>query len=391
MIVAGRSTATLLLGAVLTARAIACPFCGAVGESLSQLRDRSACVAVGEAETEAGRDAAGFVTQSFVIHQFITPSEAGRIVGEACGRAGGIITARVAAPVEGTAILFASRGVAVASLDWSAIAADEAVIGHVVAAPSTRAPAADRLAWFAARLEHPQPRIAEDAFVEFGLAPFPAVRAAAGALDAGKLRRWVGEPGIDPRRRGFYGLALGVVTATATDAAERGAGLAALRAEIARPADDFRAGFDGLLAGLLVAAGNDGLDFIEQRGLLASTARPGDQRHLLSALRFARESLPETVSPIRIAAATTLLLASPAVAAEATIDLARYRAWDAVDAVAMLWDAAGRDDPLVRRAVAGYLTACPLPSAAAHLASIGQRDPARLDAAIEASRLPAAR
>lgn len=393
-VVTALAMAALIVGG-LAVPAVACPFCGAVGESLSQRRDRSTCVAVGEAEDKAGRDAVGLVRQGFILHQFLEQggprNAAGPVGGEACGRAGDIVTARVAAPVAGTAILFASRGAGVALLEWSAIAADEAVIGHVVAAPSTRAPAAERLAWFAGRLEHPEPRIAEDAFVEFGLAPFEAVRSVAGSLDAEKLRRWVGEPGIDPRRRGFYGLALGVVTAAATDAAVRAAGLAALRTEIEKPANDFRAGFDGLLAGLLVAEGDDGLTFIEQRGLLAPTARPGDQRHLLAALRFARESLPDTISPRQIAAATAKLLASPVVAAEATIDLARYRAWDAVDAVAALWDTAGQDDSLVQRAVAGYLTACPLPAARAHLAGIRQRDPRRLDAAIDAARLPSAR
>jgi hypothetical protein len=46
------------------------------------------------------------------------------------------------------------------------------------------------------------------------------------------------------------------------------------------------------------------------------------------------------------------------------------QAWEGVAEVAALWDRLGRDDPLVRRAVAGYLTACPLASAKRHAAAV---------------------
>jgi hypothetical protein len=219
------------------------------------------------------------------------------------------------------------------------------------------------------------------------------VRAAAGGFDAARLRAWVREPGIDPARRGFYGLALGLVAATTNDAETRRVAIETLRDAAAAPADDFRAGFDGILGGLLVADGEAGLDWIEGRGLLdaaAARARPLDQKHLLAALRFAWECLAGTVPRPRIVAATRALVPSPVVAADAAIDLARYEAWDAADDVAALWDGLGRDDPLVRRAVAGYLAACPTPAGRWHLEAIRARDPERLAAALAASALPPA-
>mgnify|MGYP003337121647 FL=1 len=253
------------------------------------------------------------------------------------------------------------------------------------------APEAERLRWFARRLEHPEAAIAADAFTEFGLAPFEAVRAAADAFDPQLLRGWVREPAIDQRRRGFYGLALGLVASRSDDPGEARACRDALRQAIELPADDFRAGFDGLLAGLLVAEGPHGLDWLEGRGLFGRAARPVDQRHLLSALRFAWESLADTIPRHRIEAATAKLLSSPVVAADAAIDLARYRSWEAVDDVARLWDELGADDPLVRRAVAGYLSACPQPAAREQLDRIRRTSPVLLEQAIEAATLPAAR
>jgi len=370
----------LLMTIVAALPAAACPFCGDVGEALAERRDRAACVAIGDAEGTAARGPDGLPVQAFRIVQVLAgalPVSAGIDAS---------VTARVSGPVVGTALLFADT-----SAGWFAMAADETLIGHVVAVPASDAPAVQRLRWFAARLEHPHPAIAGDAFTEFGRAPYEAVRATSDAFDGRALGGWIADPAVDQRRRGFYGLALGLVAATTPDATERAAARAALLDAITAPADDFRAGFDGLLGGLLVADGPAGLDTIERLGLLAATARPVDQRHVLAALRFAWEELDDSLPRATVAAATARLLAAPVVAADATVDLARYGHWAAVDDVATLWDGLGDDDPLVRRAVAGYLVACPLPTAQAHLDAIRRRDARRLDEARAAAALPLGR
>lgn len=355
----------------------ACPFCGVVGESLAMRRDAADVVAIGTAQGAAAPGRDGFLIQPFTIAQVLR------------GDAPADARARVDGPVIGTALLFGTS--AKDETRWVTIAANEAVLGYAVAAPATSLPASERLHWFAGRLEHPEPAIAIDAFTEFGLAPFEAVRAAADAFDPGSLATWVAEPGIDARRRGFYGLAAGIVAADSGNEVVRRQLCDALHAAIAAPADDFRAGYDGLLAGLLVAEGTAALDAFAEAGLFDGSARPVDQRHLLAALRFAGESLGDELPRERVAEATARLLASSAVAADAAIDCARYGFWEAVDAVAGLWETLGRDDPLVRRAVAGYLAACPLPAASAHLERLRATDPARLDAALEAARSPFAR
>lgn len=377
------------MAASATTPASACPFCGAVGQSLAQRRDTAAAVAVAEAEGTAAADLSGFLEQRFRIDQVLRDTGHAAVAGET-------VPARVAGPIAGTAVLFGTVRAAApeatdAGLSWSAVAADESLLGYVAAAPASDLAAGERLRWFAARLEHRDPAIAADAFTEFGLAPFTAVRAGASALDPARLRAWVSEPGIDARRRGLYGLLLGVAAATSRDAAESRDCRDALHRAVEAPADDFRAGFDGVLAGVLVAEGERGLDFLTQRGLFGPDARALDQRHLLAALRFAAESLTDTIPRPRIVNATAALLASPAVAADATVDLARYRAWDSVTDVARLWDSLGAEDPLVRRAVAGYLSACPLPAAHQELERIGRQNPAMLKQALDAVALPAAR
>ncbi|MCE9631751.1 MAG: hypothetical protein K8S94_13685 [Planctomycetia bacterium] len=360
------------------AATFACPFCGVVGRSLAERRDTADMVAVGESAASAARDPDGLLVQRFTMAVVL------RGAGDP---AAGMLPARVPSAIEGTALLFGTRHDATVS--WEAIAADEALIGHVAAAPAVEEPAASRLRWFASRLEHPNPAIAADAFTEFGLAPFAAVREAADALDPVRLAAWVREPNLDQSRRGFFGLALGIVADRTADAAVRRRCLDALHAAVVAPANDLRAGFDGILAGVLVAEGGAGLERLRSRGLFAADTRPGDARHALAALRFAWESLAERVPRQLVATATADLLVNPAVAADCAIDLARYGRWEDCDRVAMLWDSLGADDPLVRRAVAGYLAACPLTAARGHRDRLAATSPEQWRAALAAAAVPA--
>ena len=368
------SFGALLVGS-LAAAAAACPFCDVVGRPLAERRDAAAVVAVGEA-TGAARDEPGGVRQAFVVQSVIRGG----------GPADETVMARVAGPVTGTALLFGDE-----AGRFEAVAADETLLGYVAAAPRAAAESAERLAWFARWLEHPDRSIAADAFMEFGLAEFGAVVAAAGSLDPAKLRAWVAEPAIDQRRRGFYGLALGIVAWRAEEAGDDAgatACLAALERALLAEGTDLRAGYDGLLGGLLVARGQAALDWLRDHGLLAAETRAGDARHTLAALRFAWEYLAAQVPRHRVAAAAAELLANPAVAADTAVDLARWQHWASLADVAALWDRLGTDDPLVRRAVAGYLAACPLEPAKRRAAAIAAADPAAWAAAIQAAALP---
>lgn len=355
--------------------AFGCPFCGVVEPSLAARRDAADVVAAGESAGLATTDAAGRTRQPFTPHAVIrgTPPT------------GGPVQARVPAAVEGSAVLFGRR--ADSGLEWEASVADETVIAHVAEAPPVTEPAADRLRWFLPRLDHPSATIADDAFAEFGTAPFEAVRDVADAFDADALIAHLANPAGDQRRRGFYGLALGLAAVASDDPARRERCHAALRAAVKEPADDRRAGFDGILGGVLVAEGPAGLVWLRDRGLFTADTRPGDARHALAAARFAWESLGDSLPRDDVAAAVARLLDNPAVAAECIVDLSRYRRWDDLSRVAALWHSRGRDDPLIRRAVAGYLVACPLPAARDRRTRLAADDPAGWQAAEAAARM----
>jgi hypothetical protein len=358
--------------------AVACPFCGPVGRSLAERRDAADSVLVADAAGDATRAADGLLVQ---------PLAPLAVLRGAADVPAAALECRVGEPIMGTGILFGSRDPD--GLRWEAIAADEALIAHVAAAPAVEDPAAQRLRWFAGRLEHANPAIAADAFTEFGLAPFAVVREVADAFDPDQLRAWLADPGVDRRRRGFYALALGVATAATERPSDRSAGIAALHAAVEEAGDDLRAGYDGILAGVLAAETEAGLAYLRGRGLFATDTRPGDAKHALAALRFAWECLADSIPRDSVAGATAGLLDNPAVAADAAVDLARYERWGEVDRVAALWKSLGRDDPLVRRAVAGYLEACPLPAARVHRETLAAADSEAWAAARAAAAGPA--
>lgn len=374
MAVIGVAVAWLLMAHA----AVACPFCGPVGRSLADRRDAADAVLVGDAAGDATRGADGLLVQPMAPLTVLR------------GRAdipAGVVECRVGEPITGTGILFGSRDRD--GLRWEAIAADETLIAHVAAAPAVEEPSARRLRWYATRLEHANPAIAADAFTEFGLAPFPAVREVADAFDANQLQTWLADARVDRRRRGFYAVALGLATSATARPADRSAGITALHAAVEETGDDLRAGYDGILAGVLVAEAEAGLEYLQGQRLFTNDTRPGDAKHALAALRFAWECLADSIPRDRVAEATVGLLDNPAVAADAAVDLARYERWSEVERVAALWQSLGRDDPLVRRAVAGYLEACPLPVAASHRERLAASDPEAWAAARAAAAGPA--
>lgn len=347
-----------LVAIVLTGSAAACPFCTALTPTLAQRRENAAVVAIGEClETAGGR-------ATFRLHGIIKGSQSlDAKVGEQ------LQFALDAQPKPGSlAILFADgeKG----ELSWSCEVANELALGYFVKAPSLREPAAERLKYFVRYLEHADPLAAEDAFNEFGHAPYDAVQQVAQHIDPAQLRHWLADPLVRGERKGFYGLALGL----AGRQQDRPRNETFLKQQIERPADDFRAGFDGILAGYLVLAGEPALALIEQRYFVEPQARVGDVRHAMAALRFYQEFGRE-IPTARLSRALEHLLNRPEFASEAIVDLARWQDWDAVERIAKLYTVAPPPPAATRRAVVGYLLACPTPAGGSALAHLRRQDP----------------
>jgi hypothetical protein len=258
---------------------------------------------------------------------------------------------------------------------WHAVIVDEASYAYFARAPSLKIPTAERLRYFARYLEHANPLVAEDAYLEFGHAPFDEVARAADVLPAAKMRAWLVDQRVPQARKGFYGLAI----ALCATSDEKRTVADFLRRLILEPDDDFRGGFDGILGGYLLLSSAGGLELVESRYLANPRAADGDVRHALTALRFYRE-YGHDIPTERLSQALAKLIVRNEFAEAAVTDLARWKAWDVLDQVVRVYRREGSTAG-ARRAVVGYLLTCPEANAREALADLRRRDPQGVAAA----------
>ena len=207
-------------------------------------------------------------------------------------------------------------------------------------------------------------------------ATFDEVASVADVLPLTRMPDWLTDPKVPPERKGFYGLALGL----ARDPGSRRAGAEVLRQLILAPEDDFRAGFDGIIGGYLLLAGREGLELVETHYLANRRAADGDVRHAMAALRFYHE-YGRDIPTARLQSALRTVLARPEFAAAAVTDLARWQDWSALARIVALYVKPGYADPTIRRAIVGYLLACPERQAREALARLRLVDPQGVAAA----------
>ena len=348
-----------------SAIAAACPFCSAIEPSWSERREAAEIVALAEPSS----DAAG----RFELRQVWKGADrlAGRrtidLPKEVAITRGLVLLSAAARPG-------ADEGAAVEALDWRAVPVDEASLAYFARVPAERGGAAARLAFCGGYLEHHDSAVAEDAYREFGRADFDQVATAAAGVPSAKLRQWIDDSSVPDQRKGLYGMLLGLA------ADERETNLRFLRERVERPASDFRAGFDGLVGGYLLAGGEPALADLERLFLTNADSASGDVRHVMTALRFYAE-YGRAIPHERIAAAMRSLVDREECAAAAIVDLARWSDWSVVDRVAALFERLDDRDPAIDRAVVGYLTHCPRAEAAAALERLRANHAKRVAAA----------
>jgi hypothetical protein len=355
---------TLLIACSFARTAAACPFCTTVAPSLAQERETADVVALAEvtdATTKPPR---------FRLHRVTKGAEL--LVDRESIAAGTGTDFKQGELV----LLFGSRHDG--ALHWSTTVVNETSAAYFFRAPSMRAPEIDRLKYFSEFLEHPDSTIAEDAYREFGHARFDVVAKVVNRLPNDRVREWLTSDRVPQTRKGLYGLVLGLVSGES----ERRANADFLKKLILSDESDFRAGFDGVLGGYLLLTGNDGLKLIETRFLANPKAAVGDVRHAMTALRFYHEYGRE-ISAERLRAALAKVLARPEFAEAAITDLSRWQAWEFCDQIAGLYEQPAFSATEIRRAIVGYLHACPEPAAAKRLARLREVDPAGVAAAEE--------
>jgi hypothetical protein len=369
----------MLIAAVLCLPSVpvfACPFCTTLRPTLAQQIDRADVAVLGEI-IEA--DAAALKLRVHHSLKGHDPAKSKSNITISRGSATEDHPLRV-----GTLLLALGNqkaGQRSARFVWTTFTLNEAGYGYVARLPGMKESVSDRLAFFARYLEHDEPLVADDAYLEFGHAPFDEVARLGARLPVDRLREWLADEAIPPERKGLYGLLLGLAAA----AQHRDEVADEFWQWITTPASDFRGGFDGVLGGYLWLGKNEALERLEKRYLDDVRAAVGDLRHFMTALRVYHD-YGASISRDDLLAVYRRFLNRPAVAAEAVADLMRWRDWGALDAVGSLFGRPGYDDAAIERAIIRYLLACPLPDAQRQVARLRKLVPERV---AEAEKLEA--
>lgn len=197
--------------------------------------------------------------------------------------------------------------------------------------PSADLPRRQRLAWFAAWLEDPDPAIAADAWAEFAAASWDEVRSTAPLLKREAIRSWIANPLTGPERLGLYGLLLGLC-GQPDDAAF-------LVQQLNDPATGaFRFGGEGLLAGYLLLTGETGLKRISP-WFLSESADDTARHALMQCLDFVQADEPQLTTSATRCDVMRQLAKNPVLQPTAVMTLARWQDWDSLNTVETLFRA----------------------------------------------------
>jgi hypothetical protein len=253
--------------------------------------------------------------------------------------------------------------------------APAAVVEYARAAAAATDPdSAKQLGFFFRHLDHAEPAVAADAFLEFAKAADADILKAAPSFDRAKLRRLIADPATPVERLGVFSFLLGAC-GTADDAAF----LAALLTPNP-PTDRASAAFGGLLAGYVLLKPQEG--WALTTSVLADERRGYSERlSAVNTVRFFQATRPAESKPhvLRCCAA---LLPCGDLADQAIEDLRRWGYWDLTADVLAQFPKPTHAAPIVRRAIVRYALTCPADDARRFAAALRQSDP-RLVADVE--------
>ncbi len=226
---------------------------------------------------------------------------------------------------------------------------------YVKNAPSPEEAPAKRLAYYVNYLESNDPLIADDAYAEFANAPYKTIASVKKKFPREKLREWVFSKETPVTRIGLYGLMLGLC------GNEQDKKL--MEAKVTENDEEFRLGIDGIMAGYLILAGDEGLDVLEKTKLKPSLQTPSkvpfsETFAALQSVKFMWEYGGGRIAPERLRAAQRILLDNPSLADLVIIDLARWEDWSIIDRLKKMYGQAPYDVPAIKRSIVGYLIQC---------------------------------
>jgi hypothetical protein len=226
-------------------------------------------------------------------------------------------------------------------------------------------PRPQALGYFAPYLDHPDPSIAEEAFLQFAQASDKEIMEVAPHLKPDVFRKLVKDPKIDAERLSLFAFLLGA-TGTPAD----GDLLVPL---LQKPDERTSRALEGILSGYILRRPKEGWAWTY--ATLADPRQPYLVRWgIVRTLRFLYSAHPaEYRAPVLHA--TGLMIPSGELADCAIGDLQKWKLWDHTKLILAQYGKASHSAPIVRNALLRYALVCPLPEARQFIDEVRRREP----------------
>ncbi len=336
---------------------LACPFCNAVSQTLRQemaVMD-AVVIAIAVDRENARNEETGEVLMR--VEKVLK--------GDALVEVGQEVNAIYYGDVK-SGRTFMLSGVDPPKMQWSCLPLSPRAENYLLKV--TKLPEDDvaRLRFYYDFLQDEETMLSRDAYDEFAIAPYSAVKQLAPEIDHKALVSWINDPEATVDRRRLYLTMLGVCG----DEKD----LPMLEEQLRSTQKSTRSGLDALVACYLTLSGEKGLALVDELFLKNSKAPYADTYAAIMAIRFhgtegdviARSALVESLHHV---------LDRKDLADLVIPDLARWSDWSQIDKMKELFLDADPDNNWVRVPVVNYLRACPLPEATQALKELEKVDP----------------
>ncbi len=348
LLVASSSTAGL---------AKACPFCNAVSQTLRQEMSAMDAVVIGTAQQ--GDDTRNKETGEVLmrIEQVLKGNEWVSEKQDVKAVYYGDVTA---------GRRFLLSGVDPPKMQWSCLPLSERAEEYVVNLTKLPDNPLERLRFYDDFLQDAESMLARDAYDEFAIAPYDAVRQLGPEMNHDQLVKWIRDPEMSTDRKRLYLTMLGVC-GTEKD-------LPFLEEMLRSTQKSTRGGLDALIACYLTLAGEKGLPLINELFLANLKAPYADTYAAIMAVRF-HGTEGDVIPRSALLESLHHVLQRKDLADLVIPDLARWSDWSQIDQLSKLFIDADPDNNWVRVPVVNYLRACPLPAAKQALQKLEKVDP----------------
>ncbi|HEX4413284.1 MAG TPA: hypothetical protein VH107_06620 [Lacipirellulaceae bacterium] len=355
----------------------ACPFCSVESQTLSEEIKGADAVVLAKLVKEAPANANPSDPNSGMATFRIVEALKG---GEALGKESEISVVFFGdADREKTYMV---TGLGKGKIDWTTpLPLTPTAIEYVKKLQSVAPAGADRLVFFQDYLENADPLLAQDAYDEFGRAPYAELRELKPKMQHDRIVKWVADPEVNPSRRRLYLTMLGVcgtkedvpllqemivsdfdamkpalVGLVQTGISMGGpVGMPVLIEAVQQDERRKKLGLDALVACYLTLCGPDGMDVIENRFLKNPHAEYTHVYSTIMALRFHGDENTGVVPRERLLEAMRLLLDNQDFADQVVLDLSRWEDWSVLDRLVDMFKKSDSKG-YIRQPVVSYLT-----------------------------------